>query len=198
MTDTTTDPTLFTALEKFGEPQYRRAQIEGIEDRVILLRAVPYDVEAEVDRNLFESFEPGAFANAQRDPARVKFWFGHSDSGGKIVGQAAAVEDRPDGVLVRSRVSATPAGDELLTLARDHVLDEASIEFRPIPRSMSVRRDGDAIHVRHKRAHLSGVALVPEGAYGRDALVLSVREYREQRDQKRRLEALARLNGYNH
>lgn len=163
-----------------------------------MLRAVPYDVEAEVDRNLFESFEVGAFANAQRDPARVKLWFGHSDIGGKIVGQAAAVEDRPDGVLVRARISAIPAGDELRTLALDGVLDEASIEFRPMPRSMLVRRDGDTIHVRHKRAHLSGVALVPEGAYGRDALVLSVREYREQRDQKRRLEALERLNRYTH
>jgi HK97 family phage prohead protease len=183
---------------RFDEPQYRRAQIEGVEDRVIMLRAVPYDVEAEVDRNLFESFEVGAFANAQRDPARVKLWFGHSDNGGKIVGQAESVEDRDDGVVVRARISATPAGDELRTLALDHVLDEASIEFRPIPRSMMVRRDGDAIHVRHKRAHLSGVALVPEGAYGRDALVLSVREYREQRDQKRRLETLARLRTYSH
>src|SRR5215475_7046949 len=127
---------------RFEEPQYRRAQIEGVEDRVILLRAVPYDVEAEVDRNLFESFEPGAFKNSERDPARVKLWFGHSDNGGKIVGQAAEVEDRADGVVVRSRVSATPSGDELLTLARDHVLDEASIEFRPIPRAMTVRRDG--------------------------------------------------------
>lgn len=183
---------------RFAGVQYRRAEIDGVEERMIRLRAVPYDVEVEVDRDLFESFEPTAFANAARDPGRVKLWNLHSNDGGRIVGQGVEVEDRPDGVLVRARVSATAAGDELLTLAADGVLDEASIEFKPIPKAMIIRRAGDQLHVRHRRAHLLGVALVPQGAYGRDAVLLSVRDLRAKQQEKLRAEALARLQAYNH
>jgi hypothetical protein len=42
------------------------------------------------------------------------------------------------------------------------------------------------------------VALVPHGAYGRNALVLSVRDEREQLTDRWRAEALQRLAGYNH
>lgn len=179
-------------------PQYRRATVQQIQDRTIQLRAVPYGVESEIDRGLFESFEPGAFSNAVKDPARVKLWFGHSNDGGRIVGQAASIEDRADGLIVWARVSATAAGDELHTLAADGVLDEASIEFGPIPKDMIISRSGETIHVRHRRGHLRGVALVPHGAYGRDALVLSVRDAREQQREKRAAEARERLAAYNH
>lgn len=178
--------------------QYRRASIETVTERTIQLRAVPYGVESEIDRGLFESFEPGAFKRSEKDPARVKLWFGHSNDGGRVVGQASRVEDRADGLIVHARVSATPSGDELLTLAEDRVLDEASIEFRPIPADMAIRRAGDKLHVRHRRGHLLGVALVPHGAYGRDALVLSVRDLRQKESERIRAEALERLNRLNH
>lgn len=184
--------------ETFDGLQVRRATIEDIADRTIQLRAVPYDVEAEIDRNLFESFDVGAFKAAERDPARVKLWFNHSNDGGRIVGQAVKIEDRADGPMLWCRVSSTVAGDELHTLALDKVLDEASIEFRPIVRDMIVRRDGDKLHVRHRRGHLRGVALVPEGAYGRDALVMSVRDLRDQERERARAEALARLAALKH
>ena len=190
--------TTLTVPARFTDTQYRRANIEQVTERMIQLRAVPYGVESEIDRGLFESFEPGAFRNAEKDPARVKLWFDHSDVGGRIVGQATTVEDRADGVVLWSRVSNTPAGDELLTLANDGVLDEASIEFTPIPRDMSIRRVGEELHVRHKRGHLRGVALVPHGAYGRNALVMSVRDERQQTTERARAEALARLAGVTH
>lgn len=183
---------------QFEVPQFRKAKIEQIDDRIIQLRAVPYDVEAEIDRGLFESFEPGAFAAAAKDPARVKLWFIHSNDGGRPVGQAMDIEDRADGLIIRAKVSATTAGDELHTLATDGVLDEASIEFKAIPRAMTIRRHGNEIHVRHRRGHLKGVALVPEGAYGRDARVLSVRDIRVQHLEKARAEALAALDALNH
>lgn len=185
---------------RFESVQYRRAEIADVDERSVLLRAVPYDVEAQLDRDLFESFEPAAFANATRDPGRVKLWFGHSDTpSGMIVGKADQIQDLPDGVQVRSRVSQLPEGDRLLTLLRDEVLDEASIEFNPMPKSMTVTRAADGMfHVRHKRAHLLGVALVPQGAYGRNALVLSVRDIRAKERDRVRAEALARLQAYNH
>jgi HK97 family phage prohead protease len=182
-------------------PQFRSATIEGDvneDERVITMRAVPYDVETQIDTKLFESFEPGAFSRAAKDPARVKLWLGHSTTGGHLVGQAFEVEDRGDGVWVRARVSRTVAGDELLTLARDGVLDEASIEFNPIREAMQVERRGSLLHVRHKRGHLRGVGLVPHGAYGRHALVTSVRDDQADAIEAARAEAIARLTGLTH
>lgn len=161
-----------------------------VDERLVELRAVPYGVETRLATHLVESFVPRAFANAGKDPQRVKLWSGHSTDGGSPVGWSELVEDRSDGVYIRARVSRTAAGDDLLTLARDGVLDEASVEFQPIPDYMAVTRRGEDTLVRHKRARLLGVALVPHGAYGRDATVLSVRDERADRARE---EWLARL-----
>lgn len=192
MTVTTLDE--LAQLER-GEIQYRAATIDALDttERVVEMRAVPYEVETQLGPGVFEVFSRGAFRNAAKDPARCKLWAGHSTDGGKIVGQAFEVDDRDDGLWVRARVSHTPAGDELLTLAGDRVLDESSIEFAPIaPESggMVISRRATGTVVRHKRAHLRGVALVPFGAYGRGALVMSVRDAEAD---KRRDEWLARL-----
>jgi HK97 family phage prohead protease len=187
MSDTLPMPALF------GEAvQTRSATVDAldVDQRVVELRAVPYSVETRLGPRLVETFHPRAFANAGKDPGRVKLWLGHSTTGGQPVGGAELVEDRADGVYIRARVSATHAGDELLTLARDGVLDEASVEFQPIPADMQVTRRGEDTLVRHRRARLLGVALVAHGAYGRNAVVLSVRD---QLSDKQRDEWLARL-----
>ena len=172
--------------------QTRSATVSALhpEERVIELTAVPYGVETRLSPSLVESFQARAFSNAGKDPGRVKLWHGHSTAGGQIVGSAELVDDKPDGVYIRARVSHTAAGDDLLTLAHDGVLDEASVEFQPIPADMTVTRRGDDTVVRHKRARLLGVALVPHGAYGRGAVVLSVRDERADRVRE---EWLARL-----
>lgn len=179
--------------------QFRGAELEDIEDnireRIIVMRAVPYDVETRIGFNLIESFEPGAFSRSVKDPARVKLWHGHSDSGGTLVGQAFKIEDLADGPRVFTRVSKIAKGDELLTLVDDKVLDEASIEFTPIREAMVFERRGDVVHVRHKRSHLKGVGMVPHGAYGRNALVLSTRDEKDEALEAARAAAIAKLTG---
>lgn len=184
---------------QFETLQYRRAEIKDLADNEVLLRAVPYDVEYPIDAGLAESFAPAAFRGAIKDPARVKLWHDHSDTPrGRIAGVGTVIEDRPDGAYVRAKFANTEPGQELRSLLADGILDEASIEFRAIPKDMQVTRDAETVHVRHRRAHLRGVAVVPEGAYGRDALVMSVRDIRRQQSDKARAEALARLDAYNH
>jgi len=172
-----TTPTMLRELEA-AEPQFRSATIDALDtdERVIEMRAVPYEVETRLAPGIVEVFSRGSFARAAKDPARVKLWFDHSTNGGRIVGQAFEVEDRADGLWLRTRVSHTASGDELLTLATDKVLDEASVEFNPLREGMAISRRGEDTVVRHKRAHLRGVALVAHGAYGREALVTSVRD----------------------
>jgi HK97 family phage prohead protease len=160
-----------------ADVQCRSATVTALQpdERLVELRAVPYGVETRLGPRLYESFGPRAFANAAKDPARITLYAGHSTEGGQAVGRAEVVQDSADGVTIRARVSNTAAGDDLLTLARDGVLGEASVEFHPIEDEMKITRRGDDTVVRHRRAHLLGVALVPHGAYGQGATVLSVR-----------------------
>ncbi len=172
--------------------QFRTATLEtlDVDERIVELRAVPYGVEARLAPRVFEVFAGGAFGNAAKDPARVILYRGHSPSGGNEIGRALVVRDDEGGVFVRAKVSDTPAGHEALTLAADGVLAEASIEFRQIEGQTDVTRRGEDTLVRHRRAHLLGVALVPHGAYGQGAPVLSVRDERADRARE---EWLARL-----
>ena len=170
--------TLSEALEGV---QHRRAAIEQVdqEERILTVRAIPYNVETRLAPGLVESFAPGAFKAACKDPDRYHLWMGHSDVGGHLTGRTTMVEDRADGLWVETRVSRTPAGEELLTLVRDGVLQEASIEFHPMPDWYTQTQRGADVVWRHKRAKFLGVAMVPRGAYGPQAAVLSVRDVRE-------------------
>jgi HK97 family phage prohead protease len=175
-----------------GGVQTRAATIEAYDadEGTVLLRAAPYGVEARLDAELWESFAPEAFARAAEAPHRVKLWHNHSTAGGALVGHARTVEDKRDGVWVRAKFSNTLAGQEARELAADGSLDECSVEFRADPGWWTVARKRDGLHVRHARAHLLGVALVPHGAYGAAAYVASVRGADE--DHAREL-VLARL-----
>lgn len=185
--DTIAMPTQFDA-----EVQVRSATVEALDTdlRVVELRAVPYGVEARLGPHLVEVFHPRAFALAAKDPARVILYAGHSTDGGQAVGRAEVLQDSAEGVFIRAVVSKTAAGDDALTLAKDGVLGQASIEFQPLKDDMQVTRRGDDTLVRHRRARLLGVALVPHGAYGSNASVLSVRDTLSD---KAREEWLARL-----
>lgn len=183
--------------------QHRKADIEHVDpvNGTILLRAVPYDHEIELYSEFFESFAPGTFAAAQRAPHRSKLWNEH---GGPVVGCGQDVEDRPDGLWIRARFANTQAGQDARELARDGILDQVSIEFRPLEEWLTVKRTEQGMHVRHKRAHLLGVALVAHGAYDDEAFIAAVRDgsdkerEREEALARERAERLARLDALAH
>ena len=178
--------------QRLGGVQTRAATIEAFDpdEGTILLRAVPYDVEAQLEAELFESFGQRAFRSATEAPHRVKFYLGHTNVGGVPIGHAKTVDDKRDGVWVRMKMSNTASGLEAGELAADGTLDEVSVEFRTNRQWWRVDRQPDGLHVKHSRAHLLGVALVPHGAYGEAAYVAQVRGADE--DHRREL-ALAHL-----
>ncbi|WP_181778932.1 HK97 family phage prohead protease [Pseudonocardia pini] len=163
--------------------------IEGI--------AVPYGVPQMIDEHLTEMFEAGAFADqlmtAHRAAApgrppnyRVHLSREHHKLGGAVIGKAVELREDASGLYTALRVAKTPAGDEALELAREGVLDELSVGFRALPGGS--RRRGDGIVVRH-RAGLFEVALVMQGAYGREAVVTGVRSAAEDADAQARARA---------
>lgn len=142
----------------------------GGDGRTVVGIAVPYGVSQRIDATLVERFARGAFAAQLRASARVMFARDHQAHGGSIIGRAAVLRDDAAGLYGEFRVSATATGDETLELIRDGVLDELSIGFR----EGQNRRLPDGT-VERVTAHLTEVAVVAEGAYGRGALVSGLR-----------------------
>jgi uncharacterized protein len=176
---------------RYRSVQERVADVEAVDpDKgTILMRAAPYGVEAQIDRELWEVFEPATFAAAAKAPHRVKMWNAHN---GPLVGHALNVEDRSDGLWINARFSNTINGTEARELASDGTLDQCSVTFRPMTDWMKVQRRADGIHVRHSRAFLLGVALVPHGAYDTGAYVASVRDADSDRERElRKMRVLA-------
>jgi HK97 family phage prohead protease len=177
--------------------QHREASVEHVDpdEGTVLLRAVPYSVETQLDRELWESFHPKAFARAAAAPSRCKMWHLHQ---GPLIGHALDVEDRDDGVWVRARFSQTPSAQEARELAADGSLDQCSITFRPQSEFMRVTRKPDGLHIRHDRAALLGVALVPHGQYDSHAYVASVRDADDDAVAREREARMARLRSLDH
>jgi phage head maturation protease len=92
------------------------------------------------------------------------------------IGQAIEIREEGDRVFGRLRIADTAAGRDVLTLLREQVLDELSIEFVPQRKHMKVEKlpEGGLL-VRHDRAVLKGISPVSHGAYGRGSRVLAVR-----------------------
>ena len=128
-----------------------------------------------IDATLVEQFARGAFNAQINAPNRVRFSREHMAHGGALIGRAVELRDDAAGLWGAWRVSATPAGDETLTLVEDGVLDELSIGFRE--RQNRRLKDGT---IERTTAHLVEVSLVLEGAYGRGALVGAVRSQDQQ------------------
>lgn len=189
----TANPTQLAVPQLYKGIQHREASIEHLDpdEGVIVMKAVPYDYETQLDRELWESFAPAAFARAVNAPSRCKLWMGHD---GPLVGHALDVEDRPDGVWVRAKFSATVNAVEAKELAGDGTLDQVSITFKPSFDHMRVTRKSDGLHVRHSRAGLMGIALVAHGAYDTQAYVASVRADEVDREREARIAALRTLN----
>lgn len=179
--------------QRFDGVQYRTADIETVDpdDGTMLCRAAPYDVEAQLDLDLWETFAPATFARAVDAPTRCKVWHEH---GGPLIGHAREVEDRSDGVWIRAKFSNTLAAQEARELASDGTLDQVSVTFKPMRDWMKVERRSDGLHVRHARAGLLGFALVAHAAYGVDSFIASVRDDQADRAREAKLALLKALD----
>lgn len=162
-----------------GAVQFRAATIEDISERELFVRAAPYSEEfTDIGGGISERFIRGAFAKAANAPQRISLFHDH---GGPLVGRGTEVDHRNDGVYVRFKIGRTAPAEEMRSLIEDRILTDVSVEFRPVAEAMKVERDGDRLRVTHRKAILSGVAVVPEGAYGEQALVLSMRDLERER-----------------
>jgi len=144
---------------------------KGGDGRTIAGIAVPYNTPMRIDARLTEQFARGAFNAQLRAGHRVMFARDHITLGGSLIGKTTMLRDDAAGLYFEARVSATPVGDETLTLVTDGVLDQLSIGFR----EGSNRRAAGGVTERIT-ASLFEIAVVMEGAYGAHASVAEVRE----------------------
>lgn len=160
-----------------AEAQVRAATVVDVDtDRgTIEALMVTYEHRAQIDHDLFEVFTRGAFGSAIAAPHRVKV----SNQGHDMkvtIGRAVELREESDALYGRLHIADTAAGRDVLTLMREEILDELSIEFVPQKRYMKVEKlpEGGLL-VRHDRAVLKGISPVAHGAYGRGSRVLAVR-----------------------
>lgn len=149
-----------------------RASGNGGDGRTVEGIAVPYGKPQRIDSELTEQFERGAFNHQLAAMHRVHFSREHVVWGGTVIGRQIDQRDDAAGLWGAWRVSATPTGDETLTLIRDQVLTELSIGFRAYPKRDRVLPDGT---VSRRRADLTEVSVVLQGAYGQSAKIKAVR-----------------------
>ena len=164
-----------------GAVQHRAAKIDGLDQSKseLSIKVVPYEVEGDVGP-FTEVFSRGAFARATKDPSRLGVWHEHL---GPLVGRGVEADDRADGFWMRAKLASTQAARDMAQMIDDKVLTDASVEFHPMRDFMDVqRRDSGKLHVRHRRAHLRGVAVTFEGAYGAGAYVASLRDAARERE----------------
>lgn len=160
-----------------AESQVRAATVVSVDadQGTIDALIISYEQRAQIDFDLFEVFTRGAFASAVSAPHRVKVSNQQHDM--KVtIGRATELREESDGLYGRLRIADTAAGRDVMTLLREDILDELSIEFVPQKRYMKVEKLADGgLLVRHDRAVLKGLSPVAHGAYGRGSRVLAVR-----------------------
>lgn len=151
-----------------------RAEADGVSERVIEGIVVPFgvasvvadrDAQGVVGRPYREMIARGATEGL--DPSRVKLE--STVHGGMLVGRGIDAKALDEGLFMALRVAKTPAGDELLELAREGVLTDMSVVFRPI----SERRTSEGV-VERTAIDIRRVAVLERGAY-QGAQVTAVR-----------------------
>lgn len=100
-------------------------EVRSAEERLIGARLVGWDSPGETPIGI-ESFRRGSFAHI--DPRKVVLRLEHE---GPAAGRGETLEERADGPWMTFRVSKTPRGDELLTLAKDGVTRHVSVSYHP-------------------------------------------------------------------
>jgi HK97 family phage prohead protease len=116
-----------------------------------------------------ESFLPGSFQDAVREPHGVLLDFEHHVGIGDVLGHALQLRKQSDGLHGSFAVHDDSAGDKALRLVRDGVLGGVSMMFQPL----QSRRTADGV-VERVRVFLDRVSLCRSPAY-EDAQVLVVR-----------------------
>ena len=111
-------------------------ELRDASKREIGVRLLPWNTIAETRAGL-EYFKPGAFSGVE--PSHVKLMLSHQ---GTPAGKGIALEERSDGAYMVFRVSKTLAGDELLTLASDGVVDGVSVAYNEVPGGTTFERAG--------------------------------------------------------
>jgi HK97 family phage prohead protease len=177
-----------------GTVHVRSAPVAAFDSDTGVVEALlmTYETEVELEPGLREVFTRGAFAAALGNPPRVVVSNQGHDRGTSI---GKVTELREDGNLLMGtmRISDTAAGRDVLTLLRDEVLTELSVEFKLKKGGYRVScRDGDTL-VRHDKATLVGISPVPAGAYGDASRVLAVRAAEMDRTRERVLAELRSL-----
>lgn len=178
-----------------GDLLTRAATVEEIDAdrRMVDVCLMTYEREAQVGDQLWEVFTRGAFKAAVGNPSRVKMSAqGHQL--GTVIGQATELRDEDAALYGRLMISDTAAGRDTLTLLRDRVLEELSVEFRTVARGYKVTRSPKGLHVRHDKALLVGVSPVAAGAYGDGSRVLALRAQQADRQREKILAELAALD----
>lgn len=174
-----------------GDVLVRAATVEDIDadKRTVDVRLMRYEHEVEVDEGLHEMFTAGAFKAAVGNPSRVKV-SDQQHQRAVVIGQATELRDESDALYGRLMIADTVAGRDTLTLLREKILEELSIEFRAMKRYMKVNRSTKGLHVRHDRAVLVGISPVAAGAYGDGSRVLAVRCEMEDRQRDKAIASL--------
>lgn len=156
------------------EHRYAGVKVQGVNDRIITVVAVPYEQPALVEYRSEmwnELFERGAFDNVVGAPHRVRVNRDHDKQ--RTVGKCMQFwADRQEGLVAEVRIAKTPLGDETLALAEDDCLS-ASVGFGVLPTDQILDR---ATRTRRiKNAYLDHLSFVESPAYA-GAQVLSVRD----------------------
>jgi phage head maturation protease len=158
---------------------HRDAQVTGVSfpERTIELVVIPYETPATVQygsRVIEEVVSRGAFGKARRLTGLRKVNRDHDP--GKPVGYVKTMyPNRDEGLVAELRISPTPAGDETLILADEHVL-EASAGFGLLTGPDGRAKPGAEVWEARDRRRLNHlwldhVAMVSNPAYSNTAAV---------------------------
>lgn len=139
-------------------------EVRDAAKREIGMRIVPWNTVVETRQGL-EAFAPGAFDHV--DPTHVVLRMDHQNP---PAGRGISSENRPDGQHMAFRVSATPRGDEILTLAADGVANGASVGFSELPGGTHVQSvSGRRVRI-HSKVDLAEVSTTWQPAYPEAAI----------------------------
>lgn len=158
----------FRNLSDIGADVELRA--EGGDGRTLAGIIVPWNRPTRINPQLTEEFLAGAFDRQVKAPGRVPLAREHLPLGGQLIGRVTMLRNDGKGLYAEARVATTALGEETLALLREGALDHWSIGFRE---TQSVRTSQGV--TQRKKAQLTELAIVMEGAYGDHAKVLAMR-----------------------